>query len=1143
MMAIAEPGYLRFPTIHGDTLVFACEDDLWTAPASGGRAWRLTSGLGEASHPYLSPDGALLAFVGHEEGAPEVYVMPAAGGPARRLTFQATPCTIAGWAPDGAAIVYASAAERPFARDQWLWAIEPDGGLPRRLSFGPANNVSYGPPARRRRTRPVVLGRNTADPARWKRYRGGTAGQLWIDPTGAGAFRRLDLPGNLASPCWVGGRVYFLSDHEGVGNVYSCAPNGGDQRRHTDHDDYYARNLSTDGRRLVYHAGGDLFVLDPAADSVERVDVHLGSSRTQRNRRFVAASRYLQSATLSPDGAGLAVTSRGKAFSFANWEGPVLQHGESEGVRYRLLTWLSAPKDAEAVPAGGRRLVAAASDEGDREVLVVLTADGSAPPRRLDELDVGRVVGLEASPVDERVAVVTHRNELFVVDLGAEPPTATLVERSPFGGIAGVAWSADGAWLAYGFPDTTETTAIKLHHVAAGLTAYATRPVLRDIMPAFDPAGDYLYFIGRREFDPVYDQLQFDLGFPRGSRPYAIALRKDVGSPFVPQPKPLHGQSAARNGSVTAAARETAAAEGEPASAEAETPATDGATPDAAAPSTLQIDLDGIERRVMPFPVAEGRYGRIAGVKGKAVFSIFQVEGSRHHDWYNTTPPARGALDCYDFDAQKHDRLVEGITDFEVGRDARTLLYRSGLRLRVLRAGEKPPEPQRGEDPNRPGRASGWIDLGRVKVSVRPDAEWRQMFREAWRLQLEHFWAEDMSGIAWEVVYDRYLPLVDRVSTRAEFSDLLWELQGELGTSHAYEIGGEYRQPPEYRQGFLAVDWERDATADLYRIAHVAQGDQWDPRATSPLNRPGVNVAVGDALLAVNGQPVGGATPPGERLVHQADGEVLLTLQRAAEPPRTVAVRALAGERPARYRDWVEANRQAVHEQTGGRVGYLHVPDMGPDGFAEFHRGFLVEYDREALIVDVRHNGGGHVSGLLLEKLARRRLGYDFGRWTAPEPYPAESPRGPLVALTNEHSGSDGDIFSHAFKMLRLGPLLGKRTWGGVIGISPSHALADGTLTTQPEYSFYFDDVGWQVENYGTDPDLEVDNAPQDYARGVDSQLERAIATALALLVERPAHAPAPAARPQLAPPALPPRNGLTAAPARRRGRARTPRA
>nr|MBA2447054.1 PDZ domain-containing protein [Chloroflexota bacterium] len=555
-----------------------------------------------------------------------------------------------------------------------------------------------------------------------------------------------------------------------------------------------------------------------------------------------------------------------------------------------------------------------------------------------------------------------------------------------------------------------------------------------------------------------------------------------------------------------------------------------------APPRPVEIDLEGIERRVMAFPVPEGKYGRVQGIKGKAIFSSFPVQGSRGGEWFEG-PPANGTLEVYDFETQKADRLADGITDFRVGRDGKTLLYRAGERPRVLKAGEKPPEPAAKDDRAAPGRESGWIDLERVKVSVRPAAEWPQMFREAWRLQREHFWTEDMSGIDWELMYRRYLPLVDRVTTRSEFSDLLWELQGELGTSHAYEIGGEYRQGPEYKQGFLGVDWARDADG-AYRVAQIVEGDRWDPSATSPLNRAGLDVRAGDVLLAINGQPVGGETSPAEWLVNQAEQEILLTLRRGDADPSTVAVKALADERAARYRDWVVAKRRAVHEATGGRVGYLHIPDMGPGGYAEFHRGFLAEYDREGLIVDVRNNGGGHVSGLLLQKLARRRLGYDFPRWGAPHPYPEESPRGPLVALTNEKAGSDGDIFSHTFKLLRLGPLIGKRTWGGVIGIWPRHTLADGTVTTQPEFSFFFDDVGWRVENYGTDPDIVVDNAPQDYARGADPQLERAIAVSLELLAERPPHSPKPTDRPHFVVPRLTPRDGwaptleVTSAPA-----------
>ncbi len=366
--------------------------------------------------------------------------------------------------------------------------------------------------------------------------------------------------------------------------------------------------------------------------------------------------------------------------------------------------------------------------------------------------------------------------------------------------------------------------------------------------------------------------------------------------------------------------------------------------------------------------------------------------------------------------------------------------------------------------------------------------------------------------------------MVELVSTRSEFSDLMWELQGELGTSHAYEMGGAYRTGPDYKQGFLGVDWQVDAGTGGYRIARVLEGDPWSPDHTSPLNRPGVDVRAGDEVVAVAGTPVGPAVTPPRLLVNRAGQEVELTVRRDGGEPRRVTVRPIAGEQPVRYRDWVAANRRLVHEATGGRAGYLHIPDMQSWGFAEFHRAFLTEYEREALVVDLRHNRGGMVSPLLLEKLARKRLGYSHPRWGQPQGYPYESPRGPLVAVTNEAAGSDGDIFSHAFKMMKLGPLVGTRTWGGVVGIWPRHRLVDGTVTTQPEFSFAFDDVGWQVENYGTDPDVEVDNAPQDYAAGRDRQLQRAVDLVLEALATQPVHTPRPADRPRLTRPPLPPR-------------------
>ena len=1063
-------GYYRFPTVFNDTTVFTCEDDLWAVPIKGGIARRLSSNQGEVSCPHFSPRGKYIAFVGTEEGNSEVYVMPSQGGIATRLTYLGSLCKVLGWTKDGKSVLFASNYGQPSMRMRKIFTVGFDKIIPKPLAIGYANDISYGPNGG------VVIGRNTADPSRWKRYRGGTAGEIWIDVNGDGNFHKLlDLNTNLASPLWIQDRIYFISDHEGIGNIYSCNTDGMDLQRHTSNDEFYVRNLDTDGEHIIYHAGADIYCYSIADDKTEKVDIEFHSTRTQRSRKFAEPEKYLENYELHPKGHSVAINTRGKAFTMAHWEGAVSQYGKLNGVRYSLTSWLN----------DGKRLITI-SDEKGEENLEIHYAEKDKEPEEFPDLNIGKAYSILPAPKGNYVALSNHRNELIVIDV--EKKTAKIIDKSPYFHIAGMDWSPDGKWLVYSISLTQQTLSLKICDVDNGKSYQLTEPNFRDVLPSFDPDGKYLYFKSYREFNPVYDNIYFDLNFPKGMKLYLITLQKDLPSPFIPKPK-APGKDEKKDN-------------------------------DKKEEKLFKIDLEHIEKRIVEIPVEEGIFGRIIGIKDKILFSTFPIEGSLREEWFPTEPKANGSIEMYDLKELKKEKLISEITNFKVSMDKSTLIYRAGNRLRVLKAGEKPTE--EAEKEKRPSRKSGWLDISRIKISVERDAEWQQMYNEAWRLQRDNFWTEDMCGIDWKKVYNRYYPLIDRISTRSEFSDLIWEMQGELGTSHAYEFGGDYRKPPQYHIGFLGADFVYDEKLQKYRIAHIVNGDPWNKEYNSPLNQLGADIKEGDIIDTIDGYEVGKQMSPMELLVNRADTEIVIGfIDKDNEKKKTITVKTLKTEFKARYREWVEKNREYVHKQTNGKVGYVHIPDMMAQGYSEFHRYYFSEVERDGLIVDVRYNGGGHVSQLILEKLARKRIAYDVTRWGQPEPYPDHSVLGPIVAITNEHAGSDGDIFSHSFKLMKIGPLIGKRTWGGVIGIWPRQFLADGSITTQPEFAFWFKDVGWGVENYGTDPDIVVDIKPQDYAKKIDTQLNKAISEIKKMMAENPPKKPEFKNKPRLTLPTL----------------------
>lgn len=1078
--------YLRFPHIHGDLVCFVAEDDLWLASLApeGERPWRLTVDRTRCGHPRFSPDGESIAFTTWRSLDPEVHLVPVSGGPARRLShWGSSDARVCGWAPSdrgsGYDILAVSSHGQPFSYFSWAYRLPTDGSPGLRLPWGPVSDIAMGDVDGEHRTL-LLAGKPPHEPASWKRYRGGAMGRLWLH----GLRLVPDLNGHLDSVMFVGGRIAFLSDHEGTGNLYSVLPDGSDLRRHTDHADFYARHASTDGSRVVYQCAGALWLVEDFGPEAvpRRLDVRLGGPRAGRRTYQVQASNHVDALAVDTTGRASAVQVRGSLYWLTHRDGPARAISDTPGVRVRLPEMLGS--------TGRISYVTDAEGEDAIEIAQLPRAAGPSAPRRVAAGRIGRVHETLGSPDGARLAVAAHDGRLLLVDTSAEGTgEVTELVRSVNGPVRDLSFSPDSAWLAWSHPRVGRSLRqIKIARLADGTVVDVTNGRFEDEQPVFTRDGRYLAFLSWRGFDPVYDVHTGDLSFPLGCRPYLVPLSSATPSPFA------------------------LTIEGRPAGGgldQDEGGGEEGAT---------LVEAEGLESRVTPFPVAASKYSHLFPVSGGGlVWLRWPISGALGETFANPADTSgRPTLEHFDLTKAKRSELTSSIDWFAVSGDGTRLVVNDEGDLRAV------PSTESG-DPE----STVFIDMRRILHEVDPAAEWRQAYAEAGRIIRAYFWEPGMCGIDWDAVLEQYRPLVERVASPDDFADLLREVLGELGTSHAYVTPARRNEgPPHYQRAIGLLGANLTHLKDgSWAVRRILPGDSSDSKARSPL--AGSGIREGAILTHVDGRPVDPVAGP-YPLLAAAGGT---TVELAFHPPeadghaRRVAVVPLVDERPLRYQDWVAKRRAVVRELSNGKCGYLHIPDMGGSGWAQFNRDLRMEMSLPALIVDVRGNAGGNISELVVEKLTRTIIGWDLTRDAQPVSYASTAPRGPIVAIADEMTSSDGDMITAAFKLQGIGPVVGLRTWGGVVGMTGRHRLGDGTSITVPMNAAWFDAYRWGVENHGVEPDIEVDRTPLDWAEGRHKQLDDAVALALDLLERHGAATPPDySGVPDLRRPALPPR-------------------
>ncbi|MBI2566503.1 MAG: PD40 domain-containing protein [Candidatus Schekmanbacteria bacterium] len=1053
------PGYFREPTLRGDTIVFVAEGDLWSVPANGGAAQRLTTGAGQESLPALSPDGRTVAFSARYEGPTEVYTMPVDGGLPTRHTFEAEYSAVCGWHPDGR-ILYSTSHFSTLPNRQ-LALLDPATRAIELLPLAEADEGSFD--ARGESVffvRPWFHGNAT------KRYRGGQARKLWRFSPGSAEAEPLtaDYAGESHHPMYWDGRVYFLSDRAGNMDIWSITVAGGELRQHTFHGEWDAVSPSLDAGRIAYSVGADLWLLDLTTGKTAIVPIRLPSDFDQMRDRWITDPfDQLSSARLHPRGQSVVLTARGRILVAPVRSGRVVHWSHEPGVRF-----------AEAVFMPDGKEILALSDRTGEMELVTRPADGTGAERALSSDGSVQRFGGSPSPDGKLIALADKNRDLWVLEAASGKQIKVSTRRH---GTSAVTWAPDSQWLVFAQTADNDMEQLQLYSIKDHTTTALTSDRVNSFSPAWSPDGKWLYFLSDRTAKSIvrdpWGLRQPEAYFDKAVTIYEMALQDGARSRFRPADE------------LAPPAAKEAVDESEDTSTDSlatndVTSSKSGKGDDNEADQALipeaRIDREGLAGRVRPLPVPAANMVALR-VNADTLF------------WLDAAPgqDARSHLMALTIGNEEQEavELAADVVDMDLAAGGEKLLVRQEAALYVIDATAAVPE----------DLAKSQVDLTTVRYRIDTREDWRQMFLDAWRLERDYFYDPAMHGLDWAKVREKYTPLVDRVTTREELDFVLEEMIGELSALHTWAGGGSLREPEtDISPATLGARLERAPEAGGYRIAHIYRWDRDYPEERPPLADPDLHIKEGDVVTAVNGQPVLSVPDIGDLLLDQGGRQVRLGIRaQGTGEERQEIVIPQDDERKLRYADWEQSRRDRVELQGQGKLGYIHLRAMDGEDLDAWYRQYYPVYGRQGLIVDVRHNWGGNIDSLLLEKLLRKAWFYWQERVGQPTWNMQYAFRGHLVVLCDAYTASDGEAFTEGFRRLGLGKVIGTRTWGGEIWLGAENVLSDGGLASAPSMGVYGPEGEWLIEGHGVVPDIEVDNLPHAAFSGQDAQLEAAI--------------------------------------------------